>query len=53
MYLVKVMEKMGFGAKFVSWVLMLHEGATTSFLMNFLTRPVKVLISVRQGDPLG
>lgn len=51
-YLVKVMEAMGFGAKFISWVLMLHKGANTRFILNFLTRPVDILISVRQGDPL-
>ena len=31
---------------------MLHEGATTSFLLNFLTKPMKVLFSIRQDDPL-
>ena len=31
---------------------MLHEGATTCFLLNFLTNPIKVLFSIRQGDPL-
>ena len=51
-YLVKVMNAMGFGRKFVSWVIMLHEGANTSFLLNFLTRPVDILVSVRQGDPI-
>ena len=51
-YLVKVMRAMGFGDKFVSWILMLHEGADTRFLLNFLTKPVKILISVRQGDPI-
>ena len=51
-YLVKVMKAMGFPDKFISWVLMLHEGATTCFLLNFLTNPIKVLFSIRQGDPL-
>ena len=31
---------------------MLHEGATTCFLLDFLTSPIKVLFSIRQGDPL-
>ena len=31
---------------------MLHEGATTSFLLSFLTKPIQVLFSIRQGDPL-
>jgi hypothetical protein len=51
-YLVKVMYAMGFPAKFVKWVLMLHDGATTRFIVNFLTDPIKVLFSIRQGDPL-
>ena len=51
-YLVKVMEAMNFPVKFVEWVLMLHEGASTRFILNFLTKPIKVLFSIRQGDPL-
>ena len=51
-YLVKVMEAMEFPDKFVKWVLMLHEGATTRFILNFLTDPISVLFSIRQGDPL-
>ena len=51
-YLTKVMTAMGFGDKFVSWVVMLHEGASTQFILNFLTDPINIMISVRQGDPL-
>ena len=51
-YLVKVMKAMGFPDKFISWMLMLHEGATTCFLLNFLSNPINVLFSIRQGDPL-
>ena len=51
-YLLKVMAAMGFGSKFISWIEMLHEGATTCFILNFLTKSVPVLISVRQGDPV-
>ena len=51
-YLVLVMEAMKFPEKFVKWVLMLHEGATTRFILNFLTEPIDVLFSIRQGDPL-
>ena len=51
-YLVKVMGAMGFGDKFIAWVLMLHKGANTRFILNILSRPVDLLISVRQGDPL-
>ena len=51
-YLVKVMAAMKFPAVFIQWILMLHDGATTCFLLNFLTNPIKVLFSIRQGDPL-
>ena len=51
-YMVKVMAAMKFPAIFIQWILMLHEGATTCFLLNFLTKPIKVLFSIRQGDPL-
>ena len=51
-YLIKVMKTMGFGDKFVDWVIMLHEGANTRFILNKLTKPVDILISVRQGDPI-
>ena len=51
-YLVKVLAAMGFGDRFLQWVVMLHQNAETSFILNFLTKPVKILISLRQGDPL-
>ena len=51
-YLAKVMQAMKFPSKFIDWVLMLHDGATTRFILNFLTEPVNVLFSIRQGDPL-
>ena len=51
-YLVKVMEAMDFPRTFIDWNLMLHEGATTRFILNVLTDPIDVLFSIRQGDPL-
>lgn len=48
---MKVLEAMGFGQRFRDWIRMLHDGVTTRFILNFLTRPVEVLISIRQGDP--
>ena len=51
-YLVKVMLAMNFPLEFVDWVFMLHLGATTRFILNFLTDPIDVLFSIRQGDPL-
>ena len=46
------MRAMEFPQKFIDWVLMLHNGATTRFILNFFTDPIKVLLSIRQGDPL-
>jgi hypothetical protein len=51
-YLMKIMTAMKFPDIFILWVQMLHEGATTCFLLSFLTQPMKVLFSIRQGDPL-
>ena len=51
-FLYKVMQKMNFGEKFIDWIRMFHQGATTSFILNFLTKRIDILISVRQGDPL-
>jgi hypothetical protein len=31
---------------------MLHKGATTQFILHFLTRTIQVNFSIRQGDPL-
>ena len=51
-FLYRVMEKMNFGVKFIEWIRMCHAGATTCFILNFLTRQMDLKISVRQGDPL-
>ena len=51
-FLYRVLEKMNFGTKFIDWIRMFHAGATTCFIMNFLTRKMDLKISVRQGDPL-
>ena len=51
-YLVEVLQAMDFPTSFIDWILMLHEGATTRFILNFLTDPIMVLFSIRQGDPL-
>jgi exonuclease III len=51
-YLEKVMLAMNFPCIFVDWVLMLHEGATTSFILDFLTDPIKIAFSIRQGCPI-
>ena len=51
-YLRRVMKAMLFPDLFISWIMMLHKGATTRFLLNFLTNPIQVIFSIRQGDPL-
>ena len=51
-FLVKVMKKMNFGTLFTSWITMLHEGATTRFIVSGLTRAIQLLFSIRQGDPI-
>ena len=51
-FLLKVLDKMNFGTIFVSWVKMLHEGASTSFILLSLTAAIEVCFSIRQGDPL-
>ena len=51
-FLAKVMQKMNFGKIFISWILMLHQGARTRFLLGFITRAIKIIFSIRQGDPL-
>ena len=51
-FLLKVLDKMNFGTTFVSWVKMLHEGASTSFILLSLTTAIEVCFSIRQGDPL-
>ena len=51
-FLVEVMQRMNFGKVFISWIIMLHKGAKTRFLLSFLTRAIQVRFSIRQGDPL-
>ena len=51
-YLLKVMKKMNFGAKFCSWIQMLHTDAKTVFILKGLTEAIQVTFSIRQGDPL-
>ena len=51
-FLYLVMERMKFPPSFIAWIKMCHAGAMTCFILNFLTRPMDLLISVRQGDPL-
>ena len=51
-FLILVMKKMNFSIKFCDWVRMLHVGAKTRFILQFLTQAINVSFSIRQGDPL-
>ena len=51
-FLVKVMKRMNFGDKFVDWILMLHDGASTRLILTRLSRAIQLRFSIRQGDPL-
>ena len=47
-----VMRKMNFSDKFCAWIKMIHCGARTRFILENLTRSIRVSFSIRQGDPL-
>ena len=51
-FLIKVLKKMNFGHSFIAWIAMLHEGATTRFLLDVLSQAIEVRFSIRQGDPI-
>ena len=51
--ILKVMEKMNFGPKFMSWIDILHKDISTQFILSEgLSATVQLLVSVKQGDPL-
>ena len=51
-FLLKVMKAMNFSEKFCDWIAMLHKGAKTRFILDFLTEEIELSFSIRQGDPL-
>ena len=51
-YVLKVLGKMNFCGTFQNWIRMLHDGARTRFILDFLTQNIAVSFSIRQGDPL-
>ena len=51
-FLILVMRKMNFSEKFCNWVKMLHVGAKTKLILEFLTKAIEVSFSIRQEDPL-
>ena len=51
-FLVKVMKKMNFGDHFTSWIIMLHEGSRTRFILSGLTDPLAMLLYILYIEPL-
>lgn len=51
-WLLRTMKAMGFGSLFINWIAMCHENITTKFILNLLSDPIKLLFSIRQGDPM-
>ena len=51
-FLILVMKKMNFSDTFCKWIRMLHVGAKTRFILQFLSKAIEVNFSIRQGDPL-
>ena len=46
------MKAMNIPEVFISWVLMLHDGVKTRLLLDFVSKPINLTFSVRQGDPI-
>ena len=52
-FLMKLLDRFGFGPSFRKWIFTLYRGAYMRILVNdFLTEPVYLLRGVRQGDAL-
>ena len=43
---------MNFSSTFIAWILLLHHEADTCLLLSFMTKPISLTFSIRQGDPL-
>ena len=47
-----MLKAINFDTVFISWILLLHDGAKTKLLLDPLSVSIDILFSVRQGDPL-
>ena len=47
LYLQQVLRSMKLDQVFIDWILLLHDGAKTRLLMDFLTDPISITFSVR------
>ena len=51
-FLLAIMGRMNFSKQFCNWIKMLHMDAKTMFILQGLSRSIRVSFSIRQGDPL-
>ena len=51
-YILKVLEHMNFGAKFIRLIKDSHKDITTRFILNGLTEEIFLTFSFRQGDAI-
>ena len=51
-FLLQVLEAMNFGESFIKWIRMFHCDITTCFILSKLSRPIDLIFSIRQGDPI-
>ena len=51
-YIVKVLEQMNFGQKFIRLIIDTHKDITTQFILNGLTEAIALTFSFRQGDAI-
>ena len=48
----KVLEAMGFGRILREWIATLHRDVMARFILHSLSPELRILFSIRQGDPL-
>ena len=51
-YIVKVLEQMNFGQKFIRLIIDTHKDITTQLILNGLTEAIALTFSFRQGDAI-
>ena len=51
-YLQSVMEAMNNPVVFIYWVLILYDGAKYRLLLDFISKPINLTFSNRQGNPI-
>ena len=51
-YVAEVMKQMNFSEDFIKLITDMHDGASTRFILNGLTKSIPLTFSIRQGDPI-